>query len=226
MAAILFGSISTVADTSELQRRAFNGAFEDHGLDWNWSQDDYREMLGANGGADRIDEYAKAVGDEVDAAAVHATKSEIFQRLVADSGLAPRPGVADVIDAAKAKGVKLGFVTTTSRANITALLSALEPHLGADPFDLIVDSDAVDTPKPDAACYLWALEQLGEDAAKSVAIEDNAGGVKAATAAGVTCIAFPNENTEGADFGSAAETVNNLDQRRVVSLAVSEGFTE
>jgi hypothetical protein len=42
----------------------------------------------------------------------------------------------------------------------------------------------------------------------------------------VTCIAFPNENTEGADFGSAAETVNHLDQRRVVSLAVSEGFTE
>ena len=38
MSAILFGSISTLADTSELQRRAFNEAFEAHGLDWNWSR--------------------------------------------------------------------------------------------------------------------------------------------------------------------------------------------
>jgi hypothetical protein len=34
MSAILFGSISTLADTSELQRRAFNEAFSAHGLDW------------------------------------------------------------------------------------------------------------------------------------------------------------------------------------------------
>ena len=33
MATILFGSISTLADTSELQRRAFNDAFETVGLE-------------------------------------------------------------------------------------------------------------------------------------------------------------------------------------------------
>ena len=227
MAAILFGSISSVADTSELQRRAFNDAFAEHGLDWKWSQDDYREMLGSNGGADRVAKYAHTHGgDDVDAAGVHATKSQIFQRLVSESGVTPRPGVAEVVEAAKAKGVKLGFVTTTSGANISALLSALEPHLGADPFDLIVDSDAVDSPKPDAACYVWAMEQLGVDAGKAVAIEDNVGGVTAANSAGVTCIAFPNENTEGADFSAAAETTAELDQRRVISLAVSEGYAQ
>ena len=36
MSAILFGSISTIADTSELQRQAFNQAFKAHGLDWDW----------------------------------------------------------------------------------------------------------------------------------------------------------------------------------------------
>ena len=40
MPAILFGSISTVADTSELQREAFNQAFAEHGLDWRWDRDD------------------------------------------------------------------------------------------------------------------------------------------------------------------------------------------
>jgi HAD superfamily hydrolase (TIGR01509 family) len=223
MTAVLFGSISTLADTSELQRRAFNEAFTAHGLDWNWSREDYRDMLSGNGGAARIGDYATSVGADVDAAAVHATKSETFQKLLSESGVTPRPGVADVVNAAKANGVKLGFVTTTSRANIDALLSALAPHLGAEPFDLVVDSDAVGEPKPDGACYTWALDQLGEDPLAAVAIEDNVGGVQAAAAAGIACIAFPNENTEGADFGAAAETVDQLDHGRVISLATTEG---
>jgi HAD superfamily hydrolase (TIGR01509 family) len=218
MSAILFGSISTLIDTSELQRRAFNEAFSSHGLDWNWSREDYREMLGSNGGANRVSEYAKSVGTEVDAAAVHATKSSIFQKLLADSNVQPRPGVVNTVDHARAEGVKLGLVTTTSRANVDALLSALEPFVGADPFDVVVDSDAVEQPKPDGACYEWALDQLGIDAAQTVAIEDNVGGVNAAVAVGIPCIAFPNENTAGTEFGAAAETVDRLDERNVVSL--------
>ncbi len=45
-------------------------------------------------------------------------------------------------------------------------------------------------------------------AGTAVAIEDNVGGVAAAAAAGVACIAFPNENTAGDDFSAAAETVD------------------
>ncbi|HKV21961.1 MAG TPA: HAD-IA family hydrolase [Mycobacterium sp.] len=221
MSAIFFGSISTLADTSELQRRAFNEAFSAHGLDWNWSRDDYRSMLASNGGADRVRDYAKSVGAEVDAAAVHSTKSEIFQELVA-KGVAPRPGVVDTVESAKAKGVKLGLVTTTSKANVDALLSALQPHIGDNAFDVVVDKDSVDRPKPDGACYEFALERLGVEALKTVAIEDNEGGVKAAAAAGVPCIAFPNENTAGGDFSGAAETVERLDQRQVISFAATE----
>ena len=96
MSAILFGSISTLADTSELQRRAFNEAFAAYGLDWNWSRDDYASMLGSNGGAQRIADYAASRGEDVDAAAVHAKKSEIFQELLGTSTVSPRPGVVDV----------------------------------------------------------------------------------------------------------------------------------
>jgi hypothetical protein len=54
VSALLFGSISTVADTSELQRAAFNRAFAEHGLDWTWDRDDYRAMLATSGGRSRI----------------------------------------------------------------------------------------------------------------------------------------------------------------------------
>jgi HAD superfamily hydrolase (TIGR01509 family) len=217
MPAILFGSISTLVDSSELQRRAFNEAFEAHGLDWQWSQPDYIAMLDSNGGAQRIADYAESRGDDVDADAVHATKSQIFQELLATAGLTARPGVAETVREAKRRDVKLGFVTTTSPENISALLETLSPDITADTFDLIVDRDSVPNPKPDADVYVYALEQLGEDASTIVAIEDNVGGVAAASAAGVKCIAFPNENTTGGDFAAAAETVDTLDAERLVA---------
>ena len=218
MPAILFGSISTIADTSELQRRSFNEAFDAHDLDWSWDRDDYVSRLGSNGGADRIASYAQEQGVEVDAAAVHATKSEIFQRLLSESSISARPGVAETIAAAKADGTKVGFVTTTSRENIDALLSALSPTVSADSFDVVVDASSVDEGKPAPAAYLHALQVLGEDAADCVAIEDNAGGAQAAAAASVTCVAFPNENTRDADFEGTAETVTALNPSHLRAL--------
>jgi serine/threonine-protein kinase HipA len=67
--AILFGSISTVVDTSELQRKSFNRAFAEHDLDWEWSREDYLAMLESNGGAQRIADFASQHGQSVDAEA-------------------------------------------------------------------------------------------------------------------------------------------------------------
>lgn len=221
MSAILFGSISTLADTSELQRRAFNEAFATHGLGWTWSQDDYRSMLGSNGGAQRIADYASANGEQVAADDVHATKSAIFQELLTKQTVTPRPGVTETILSAKENGIKVALVTTTSPENVAALLAALTDHVGTDSFDVVVDKTMVDTPKPNPAAYAYALRQLGEEPGGAVAIEDNVGGVRAAVDAGVTCIAFPNENTAAGDFGAAAETVDKLEAARLTELARS-----
>lgn len=218
MSAILFGSISTVADTSELQRQAFNQAFEAHGLDWNWDRDDYRAMLATSGGQLRIAEYANTRGETVDAQAVHASKSTFFQQSLATAQLAPRPGVTDTIKAAKGNGWKLGLVTTTSPANVSALLEALSPDVQGQDFDLIVDSSSVDAPKPDKAAYVFALQHLNEASGDCVAIEDNADGVRSAVAAGLPCVAFPNENTVVNDITGAARRVDHLDPDELQQL--------
>lgn len=211
MSAILFGSISTIADTSELQRESFNKAFQEHGLDWDWDREKYVTLLDKSGGAQRITDYAGSVGQSVDAQAIHRTKSTIFQKSLGQATIVPRPGVAESIRDARSEGVKTALVTTTSRDNITALIDALSPHLSVADFDSIVDSANVDQPKPDQASYSFALKSLGEDAANCVAIEDNPDGVAAATSAGVTCIAFPNANTAGQDFGRADRQVERVD---------------
>lgn len=210
MTALLFGSISSVADTSELQRAAFNAAFAEHGLDWHWDRDDYRSRLGKAGGETRIADEAAARGEDVDAAAVHATKSRIFRENLRSDAPVPRPGVLEALEAARSRGWRTGFVTTTSRENVLALLGALGSLVGADDFDVIVASDQIDTPKPDPAAYAYALSTLGEDADSAVAVEDNPDGVRAAAAAGVACLAFPNENTADEQFDGAVRRVDRL----------------
>jgi len=211
MPALLFGSISTLADTSEMQRESFNEAFEAHGLDWRWDHDDYVEMLGSNGGQDRVAAYAEARGEQVDAAAVHATKSEIFQRKLGSSTVEPRAGVVETVAAAREAGYQVALVTTTSQANVEALAAALRPELDLGTFDLVVDSTKVEVPKPDKAVYAYALEQLGAQADECVAVEDNVGGVLSATQAGVRCVAFPNANTAGFGYDEAVGRVESLD---------------
>lgn len=216
MPALLFGSISTLADTSELQRQAYNDAFAQHGLDWRWDRDAYVQMLTTNGGHDRVAHYAAARGETVDAAAVHATKSALFQQSV--RAAAPRPGVVETVRAARAAGFQLGLVTATSAANVTALLEALGPDLAREVFDVVVTSADVDEAKPDPAAYLFALAGLGQDPAGCVAVEDNVGGLKAAADAGVACFAFPNVNTAAHNFGSAPQSTDALSFETLVGL--------
>jgi HAD superfamily hydrolase (TIGR01509 family) len=222
MPAVLLGSISTVADTSELQRQAFNQAFADHGLDWRWDQDQYRALLASSGGQARIAEYAASRGQTVDAQAVHETKSKIFRESLATAGLSPRAGVVDTIKDAKSRGWKVGLVTTTSRDNISALLDALSPQVRAQDFDVIVDASSVEQPKPDKAAYSFALQRLDEAPGDCVAVEDNVGGVQAAVAAGLTCVAFPNENTAQHDFAAADRRVDRLDAAELLPTAHGE----
>lgn len=208
MPALLLGSISTVVDTSEMQRQAFNDAFAEHGLDWSWSQEDYRALLGSNGGRDRVAAWAAERGEEVDAEAVHATKSARFREALAASGAAPRPGVVETVREAREAGHRVALVTTTSAENVAAVLAALGDDVA---FDLTLDAGDVEQPKPDPEAYRLALARLGVDAADCVAVEDNPGGAASAAEAGVPCVAFPNQNTGHLDFGAVRARVDRLD---------------
>ncbi len=211
MSAILFGSISTLSDTSELQRQAFNDAFRAHGLDWRWEQADYASLLEKSGGKDRIAAYAESLGQEVDAEAIHQTKSEIFQNTLATTELEPRPGVVEVLEAAQRDGVKLALVTSTSETNVESLLAGLRSSVDRHAFEAVLTATEVEQPKPDKAVYELALERLDEKADDCVAIEDNLGGVESAAAAGLNVVAFPNENTADHSFEHATSQVERLE---------------
>ena len=208
--AVLFGSIGTLVETSDIQRRAFNAAFLEAGVPWHWSEAEYRDMLGRSGGRDRIAAHAEAQGLRVDAAALHARKSEIFRAMIAEIGLPLRAGVSDVLAAAGGSGVPVALVATTAPETVAEILShASHPGL-ADAFRLTVTAADTPRPKPAPDGYAVALERLGVPAEAAVAIEDSPVSAGAAGAAGLPTIAFPGAFHAHRVFDGVADRVDRL----------------
>ena len=56
--ALLFGSIGTLIESSDIQRNSFNEAFKEAGLDWYWDEQDYKILLKKTGGTKRVEDFA------------------------------------------------------------------------------------------------------------------------------------------------------------------------
>ncbi|MBV6657421.1 MAG: HAD-IA family hydrolase [Devosiaceae bacterium] len=202
MKAILFGSIGSVVETSELQRAAFNHAFREQGLKWNWGVETYRSMLSTSGGVTRVRNYAASRGETVDAEAVHAAKNRQFHHMLATLELSARPGVADVCERATASGMRVGLVSTTNRASLDLVLNNAF-GINRSTFDIVTSSELNLAQKPAPDIYQFALSMLRLSALDCVAIEDNGPGVRAARNAGIRCVAFTGANTASHDFRGA-----------------------
>ncbi|MEM8591259.1 MAG: HAD-IA family hydrolase [Pseudomonadota bacterium] len=210
--ALFFGSIGVVSETSELQRQAFNAAFDRLGLDWHWDREAYARMLHIPGGRQRIAEAADAAGmtDIVDVGAVYAIKQGAFDALVASKGAPARPGVIELMKAAKARGMKRAFVTTTSRRQVDTVFRGLRSALGRSHFDFVGERAIVDEPKPAPEIYHVALSELGLEPEQVLCIEDTPESAQSALEAGIRVIGFPGRAAYAREFPQGVPVVEFL----------------
>ena len=195
MKAILFGSIGTLVETSEIQRQSFNLAFKEAGLDWYWNTATYCSLLTQPGGMKRIQNYGDNKLSNEEVKTIHGLKEKYFLELI-PSSLQLRPTVMDVIRYAKKHDMKLGFITTTSQSNIDVIMSATKGELDFEIFDLITTNKDVNKPKPDPEIYRFALDHLDILEDEALVIEDTVVNQMCALEVGVTCIFFPGEYAE------------------------------
>ena len=216
--ALLLDVDGTLADTEEIHRQAFNSAFEQAGLDWVWGQDLYHELLAVTGGKERIRYYLDRdrpdVSLPVDAdafiARLHKSKTEFYVGNIAAGTVPLRPGVERLIRDAKAHGLRLAIVTTTTPANVTALFEHSFGDNVEGWFDVIAAGGVVPNKKPAADIYDYALSELDLAAEQCIAIEDSANGLESARAAGVETLITVNRYTEDHDFSGAAAVLDHL----------------
>jgi HAD superfamily hydrolase (TIGR01509 family) len=214
-AALIFDVDGTLAETEELHRQAFNHAFACHGLGWNWDRAVYKDLLRVTGGKERMRAYHVRLGGapplpDAAIAELHHIKTAHYTGLI-ETGCCPlRPGVADLLAAARTRGQRIAIATTTSHGNIDALLSqALGKHWASD-FDAVVAGDDVRHKKPAPDVYLEVLAWLGLHGSECVAIEDSGNGLVAASRAGIPVLITRSMFFRDDDFGEARAVLDDL----------------
>ena len=229
--ALIFDVDGTLADTEEAHRSAFNEAFEQLGIAWNWSRPKYAHLLLTTGGKERIAAYIDSLDTSTEerrallnrVAEIHEAKTRNYTRLVLEGGVPLRDGVERLLDDAAQSRISVCIASTTTFANIEALLRT---HLGAgalDRFAVIGAGDHALKKKPAPEIYDYVLRRLDASPDDCVALEDSANGLRAAKAAGLYTVVTPSYWTKTEDFSGADLVLPSLGsiERPLMPRAVS-----
>jgi beta-phosphoglucomutase-like phosphatase (HAD superfamily) len=208
--AIIFGSIGTVLETSDIQRKSFNKAFKKFGLNWYWSKNKYKKLLKMSGGENRLSNYAKTKNIKINTLKLRNLKTKFFNDYLKKNKLKPRAGVINVIKFCKKNNIRLGFASSTSINNINSIFFTLKNTIKKKDFDFIGNSKLVSKKKPYPDIYKVALKKFNLSSKECLAIEDTEESMKSALSAKIICIAFPGKLHEKEKFKGSYKITKKL----------------
>ncbi len=183
----------TIANTElEAHLPAFNIAFKDLGINWNWDTDKYIKLLQINGGKNRISYYAKSNNFDFSEdliLKIHKKKQFHYFEIIKKNYVNFKTGVFRLINELHRKKVRQFIVTSSSRNQVDLLLEYL--FNGFNPFEFIISSEDVEFKKPNPLPYLKAIKLSGIDKNNSIVFEDSNPGLKSSLAANLPTIFVP-----------------------------------
>ena len=216
--AIIFDVDGTLAATEETHRQAFNEAFREFDIPFQWSVSEYIDLLNISGGKERIYQFLKSQTFDIPGKEnlrdytrkVHQRKSEIYREKLIAGHIGLRNGVERLIKEARQKGIIMAIATCTSTENVEVLLKNALGGTALSYFDTLVSCDLVADKKPSPAVYQYALANLGLKPENCVVIEDTSNGNLAALAAGMKSVITTHPLTVDEDFTGASLVIDQL----------------
>jgi len=212
--AIIFDVDGTLANTEEAHRQAFNYAFQQQGLDWDWSVELYTKLLKVTGGKERIRHYVEDfLNDKIEQDLVvklHEAKNARYQAMALEGLLPLRVGIARIIDEARKANIRIAIATTTSPGNVSNLVKATMGEEALDWFEVIAAADVVPIKKPKPDVYEYVLDKMDLKAEECIALEDSYNGVVAATCINIPTLITVNNYTEHETFDGAMLVLDQL----------------
>ena len=210
--AILFGSIGTLIESSNIQRNSFNEAFKEAGLDWYWDEQDYKILLKKSGGTKRVEDFAEKNNTNVNASQIRNRKTEIFSSFIIKNKQKLRKSVDEIIKYTKENNIKLAFSTSTTLNNVDAVFESLSGQIAKEDFDFIGNKSFVKNEKPHPEIYKVTLDKLNLQPEDCIAIEDTEESSNSAVSAGIKCVGFPGDYHLEDNFQMCIKKMNLLDQ--------------
>lgn len=218
-AAVVFDLDGVLLDSEQAWDDARQELVREHGLEWR--DDATRAMMGMSSREWPV--YVR------DALRVPLTAEEINADIVGRvlaryrSDLPLLPGARETV-ARIADAFPIALASSSNRVIIDEVLATMGVR---ERFTAVVSSEEVARGKPAPDVYLEAARQLGVDPAACVAVEDSENGVKAAVAAGMRTIAYPNPHFPPADdaLALAAAVVGGLEELTPASVRAAFAST-
>lgn len=227
---LIFDVDGTLAETErDGHRIAFNRAFAEGGLDWEWSEPLYGELLAVAGGKERIDFYLREYkqdfipkGDRQEfIVKLHKAKTEHYRQLLATGSIPLRLGVRRLIEEARESDLKLAIATTSALPNASALLEHSLDKDSVSWFEVIGAGDMVAQKKPAPDIYQYVLEKMNVKPEECIVFEDSHHGLQAALKTGLKTIVTLNNYTKNQDFSGATLVLNHLGEKEQPFTVIS-----
>jgi HAD superfamily hydrolase (TIGR01509 family) len=216
--ALVFDFDGLILDTEEPVYRSWLEVYRAHGQDLPF--DRWIEIVGSSTATfDPRGHLEEQLGRPLTQEVLDGRIERRTQLVLAQPVL---PGVAELLDAARGRGLRVAVASSSSCEWVNGHLVRLGLR---DRFECVRCRDDVAAVKPAPDLYLASIECLGVDAGEAVAIEDSPNGVAAAKAAGMWCVAVPNGITGGLDLSRADLVLKSLEGVTLAALVARLGLT-
>ena len=227
MTAVIFDLDGVLVDSEPLWSAGFAAVVNEYAAGQGWVHPGLAaDDMGAYQGG-RVNETLREILTGTGHPAA-ATDTEVVDRLteqviqwVVTAFLARPTGIASSVETARqlhARGLKLGVASSSAIDFIDTVLDTLGL---SDAFSARQSSLLLERGKPDGEVYRRTLQELDEQAADCLAIEDSARGIGAAVDAGIRCIGLWREPGSPPDaFKACAGVTRRLSAEEVESWLV------
>ena len=207
--AVIFDLDGVLVDSEPLHFQAVNEVLAEEGR--RLTESEYLSYIGV---ADEWADLIRRKGLRHAPAHYRARYHEAVLRALRRP-LHPQPGVVELLDGARARGLKVGLASSSRREWVAATLAALGL---SDRFDAVISGEMVARGKPAPDIFLLAAERLGVPPERCLVLEDAPAGVAGAGAAGMAVVAVRTAYTAEARLDGADLVVESLAGRSIDDL--------
>lgn len=241
--ALVFDCDGVILESEDLHRRAYNAAFQEFQVrspssspePLVWTPEFYDELQNTIGGGKpkmrwyfnrhgwptstilpnaptNEDEQSKLIDT------IQDWKTEKYKNFIGSGDVEPRPGVLELMDAAREKGLKVAVCSAATKSSVVFTLSNLLGKERFEGLDCFLAGDDVNKKKPDPTIYKKASEILKVAPENCLVVEDSIIGLQAASGADMACIISYTSSTSNQDFSVAKAVYPNLGSVKLEDL--------
>ena len=209
--ALVFDFDGTILDTETPEFESWQQIYRDHGAQLEIS--DWGRGIGTWGAFDPWHDLETKIGRTLNKEPIALAHRARVKAAI--GALKLLPGVLDLLESAKAAGIKLAIASSSNREWVEGWAQKLGVR---HYFSVTSTKDDVLRVKPDPALYLLACEKLGVQPQRALALEDSANGAASALAAGLRCAVIPNPVTRTLEFPNGVFRLETLENVKLEAL--------